>query len=449
MTRIVAGIDLGSTGVKILLADADDECRTLLVRQLPTPWRAAPQGRTELDADTLLATLTDLLTGAAADLAQDPALVGRPVLAVAISGMGETGILLDRDDRPAAPGIAWFDPRGEDRSTELAERFGEEFPARTGLPLGVQLPVVKLATLAAEGLDLADLRWTNLPDWVAFALGARLAVDSSLTSRTGMLDADTGAAWAAMATHLGVGPDFLPPVLDAGTDRGEATAEWLPAPFRGARVTVAGHDHLVSAVAGGAVADDRYHASLGTAEVLLRVLDEPLPPAARVRLAAFLINCVRHVVPGTHVLVAGVKTGLLQRRALQLAGISDRAGRDALDAAVMDLPVDGALEPGAVEVTGARNDDGVLAVRLPADGVGPAELFAAVLRHGNDELARLVEAMDAELPPARATVLTGGWAQMRSVQRARARVLPAPEVSGREEDTAHGAALFAARLLPA
>ena len=48
---------------------------------------------------------------------------------------------------------------------------------------------------------------------------------------------------------------------------------------------------------GAASPHDRYHVSMGTAEVLLRVLDGPIPFAARARLADYLINSVRHVVP--------------------------------------------------------------------------------------------------------------------------------------------------------
>ena len=148
----------------------------------------------------------------------------------------------------------------------------------------------------------------------------------SLASRTGLLDQDSGEPWGDMLDYLGVSGDFVPPLVDAGTVLGAATAGWLPPAFAGARVTVAGHDHLVSAVSGGAIPADRYHVSMGTAEVLLRVLDGPIPFEARERLADCLINSVRHVVPGKHVVVAGVKTGLLMRRTLQLCGISDRRG---------------------------------------------------------------------------------------------------------------------------
>ena len=137
------------------------------------------------------------------------------------------------------------------------------------------------------------------------------------------------------------------------------------------------------------------------------------------------------------------------RRALQLGGISDRAGRDRLDALAHALPLEGKISSDAIEVRGARNDDGVLSVTVRADGVSPAELFNAVLRHGNDEIRRLVVALDEVIPAARSTLLTGGWAGMKSVQRARSEVLPPRHRVTPCQDTGFGAALCAARLLPA
>ncbi|WP_440708993.1 FGGY-family carbohydrate kinase [Herbiconiux sp. YIM B11900] len=441
---LVAGLDLGSTGVKILVAD--DAGAEVLIRQLPTPWRAGAAGTTTMEAADLVATVRALIELVDADLRElrgQDARVG----AVAVSGMGESGVILGADGEPVAPAIAWFDPRGAEQVHALPTSIREEFAGRTGLPLGVQVSVIKILHLRDEGLDLGGARWLNLPEFVVAALGGEQAAEYSLSSRTGLLDQDTGAPWPELLAHLGVTPDFLPPFVDAGTPLGEASVDWLPASFEGARLTVAGHDHLVSAVSTGEFPDDRYHVSMGTAEVLLRVLDAPLPFEARDRLADWLINCVRHVVPGKWVLVAGVKTGLLMRRTLQLVGVNDRAGRDALDAAVMEQPYEGVLQPGDVEVAGARNDDGVLRLVVRADGAGPADLFGAVLRHGNDELALLVEAMDREVAPARSALLTGGWASMRSVQRARSEVLAGVRVSDRSQDTAYGAAVFATRLL--
>ena len=443
--RLVAGLDLGSTGVKVLVTD--DAGTELLIEQSPTPWRHGPGGTTDLAAEDLLATIANLLDAVARRL---PEMTGDPasrIDAIAVSGMGETGFLLDEDNVVRAPAFAWFDPRGQQQVDSLPADVREKFAGTTGLPVGVQVSVVKIAHLRDNGLNLAGLRWFNLPEFVVLSLGGRAVADYSLSSRTGLLDQDTGEPWTEMLTHLGVGAEFIPPLVDAGTDLGVATGPALPDAIVGARLTVAGHDHLVSAVSGGAIPNDRYHVSMGTAEVLLRVLDAPLTPDARGRLADHLINSVRHVVPGQHVLVAGVKTGLLMRRALQLCDITDRAGRDLLDQRVCALSAGGPSTDGGIDIAGARNDDGVLSITVRTDGVNAAELFRSILLHGNDEIARLIAALDAEVAPARTTLLTGGWASMASVRDARAQVLPDVSVSTRAQDTAYGAALFAARLL--
>src|SRR5690349_17240174 len=432
-------MDLGSTSMKLLVCDEDGA--ELLVEEVPTPWRAGPGGTADLPLDCLVAAVGQLLAAASRELA---ARTDARVAALAIAGMGETGVVVDEGGTPVAPAFAWFDPRGAAQVAAFPDEVRARFAGRTGLPLGPQASVAKLAHLREQGLVLDGLRWLNLPEFVVTTLGGRTVAELSLASRTGLIDQDTGAPWPAMLAALGVTADFLPPLVAAGTDLGRV-AEGLP--FAGARLTVAGHDHLVAAEADGPIPAARYHVSMGTAEVLLRVIDAPLGYAARARLAEHLINEVRHVVPGKHVLVAGLKTGLLLRRTLQTLGIRDRDGRDRLDAAVMAIPHEGTLPEGGIEVAGARNDDGVLALTVRTDDVSPAEVFAAVLRHSNDEIVRLVDAMDAEIPAATSATLTGGWAAMAAVRRARAAVLPDVTVSSRQQETAFGAARAAARLL--
>lgn len=438
--RLVAGMDLGSTGMKILILDEDGA--EFVVEEVPTPWRAGPGGTADLPAERLVGAIEQLLDTASGKLA---ALTDAPVTALAIAGMGETGVVVDAAGRPVAPAYAWFDPRGAEQAAAFPEEVRAEFGGRTGLPLGPQPSVAKLAYLREQGLEPDGLRWLNLPEFVVTTLGGRAALELSLASRTGLVDQDTGAPWPAMLAALGITADFLPPLVTAGTDLGRVADG---RPFAGARLTVAGHDHLVAAEADGPIPAGRYLVSMGTAEVLLRVIDAPLGQAARARLAEHLINEVRHVVPGKHVLVAGLKTGLLLRRTLQALGIRDRDGRDRLDAAVMAMPYEGTVPAGGIEVSGARNDDGVLALTVRTDDVSPAEVFAAALRHSNDEITRLVAAMDREVPPATSAVLTGGWAAMASVRRARARILPEVSVSDRRQETAFGAARVATRLQP-
>ncbi|WP_236045493.1 FGGY-family carbohydrate kinase [Paractinoplanes ovalisporus] len=477
--RLVAGIDLGSTGLKMLVTD--EAGLEIGSAQVATPWRSGPGGTTEMDASVLLAAVRTLVTTAARRVAE---VTDAPIEAVALAGMGETGMLVDAHGVPVAPAYAWFDPRGAEQAAAFPARIRADFAGRTGLPLGAQVSVAKLAYLRDQGVRLEATRWLNLPEFVAAALGGEPVSEYSLASRTGLLDQDTGLPWTDMLHVLGVTDAFLPRLVHAGTPigvtgviggesalhggnafgganglhggnafggagvfGGTGEAGDVPENLRGALLTIAGHDHLVAAEATGGLPASHYHVSMGTAEVLLRVIDAPLGFEARGRLAEYLINEVRHVVPGKHVLVAGVKTGLLLRRVLQTAGIHDRAGRDRLDAAAMDIPYAGTLPPDAIEVSGARNDDGVLKLTVRTDGVSPAEVFGAVLRHSNDEIRLLIDAMDAELPPATTSTLTGGWTGMAAVRRAREQVLPAMTASTREQETAYGATRAAARLL--
>lgn len=437
MSHLVAGLDLGSTCLKVVIEDDEGQLRA--EARVPTPWRPAPGGGTELDAEALDAAVTQLLHRVARDLAPTDRIVG-----MAVTGMGETGFVV-REGHARCPGIAWFDPRGDEEVAALPTQLRAEFPGRTGLPWGVQVTAAKIAWLRSHGWNPADGQWASLPEWVAARLGCELRAEPSLIARTGLIDQDNGESWSELLAWLGLDDTFVPPRLIAGSSFGTVTAPWVPEAFRDAAVTVAGHDHLVAASLSG-LQPDTWYVSFGTAEVLLRLLPTPLGFEARTRLGDALINCVPHVVPGQTVLVAGVKTGLQLRRILQLCGIHDAAGREQLDRMVVALDGSPPLAD-AVVVAGARNDDGELRITVRSDEVTPAALFRAALAHGNDEIERLIAIVDRELPEATATTMSGGWAGMASVVRARSTVLPNLTVSHHPQETASGAAACARRLI--
>ncbi|MGW9270368.1 FGGY family carbohydrate kinase [Microbacterium sp. NPDC055599] len=439
MNGYVVGVDMGSTSIKLLVADTDG--RQVLVASRRSPWTSREHGRAEMPAAVAVDTVRELAHEADVLLR-----VHGPyrVLALGVSGMAEAGVLLDAAGEPAAPVMAWFDPRGAAEILATPDAFRAEFLGRTGLPVGPLASIAKILHLRESGVDLRGRTFLTVPELVVHALGGPRVAEYSLASRTGLLDQDDSTPWDAAFEVLGVGDDLLAERVGAGSAVGILSDDAMPDGFRGAVLTVAGHDHLVSAVAVGAVHSGQLYDSMGTAEALVRVLDGPLPFDARERLALAGINTVRHVLPGKYVLLAGTKSGLLMRRVLQLLGIADAAGRARIDEAVMALPVTGTLADGALAVSGARNDDGELKIVANGDGLDPAELLTATLLHGNDMCAELMEVMDREVAPPTSTVLTGGWSSMASVVRARRLVLPDVTVATHDEATAYGAALFAA-----
>ena len=81
----------------------------------------------DLLPDELVAAVERLLGAASRKLA---VLTEPPVTALAIAGMGETGC--SSTEGEAAPGLAWFDPRGTRRSPPARPTAGTSSPARTG-----------------------------------------------------------------------------------------------------------------------------------------------------------------------------------------------------------------------------------------------------------------------------------------------------------------------------
>lgn len=442
MTEYVAGIDVGSTSVKLLIATLSGRQRLLVSR--PTPWRGMPDGGAEMDGARLGDLVRELAHAAEDDLRTEGP---HSIVALGVSGMAEAGVVLDAADQPQAPVMAWFDPRGGVEMAATPDAFRAEFPGRTGLPVGPLATFSKLLYLRERGLDLRTVTFLNVPEYVVHVLGGERVAEYSLVSRTGLIDQDDSSAWAAALDVLGVDESIIARRVGAGSPVATLTDPLMPTAFHGAVLTVAGHDHLVSAVAVGATSSGQIYDSMGTAEALVRVLDGALPFDARARLAAAGINTVRHVLPGKFVLLAGTKSGLLMRRALQVLGVNDAAGRARIDAEIMALPTDGGLDAGALTVTGARNDDGVLKIVANSDGLSPAALFRAVLEHGNDMLDELMQVMNDEVAPPTETVLTGGWSSMAAAVHSRRRVLPEVTVSTHDEATAYGASLFAAFAL--
>jgi sugar (pentulose or hexulose) kinase len=121
---------------------------------------------------------------------------------------------------------------------------------------------------------------------------------------------------------------------------------------------------------------------------------------------------------------------------LELLGVGD-GGLARLDAAAEQAPV------GRVTVAGLGSE--ALTLGGIAGGVGPGEVWKAVVAVAADAAVALHRAMDDAVGPAERVVVTGGWRHSAEVMRAKAARFDHLEVSAAEEAGALGAATLAAR----
>jgi sugar (pentulose or hexulose) kinase len=270
--------------------------------RVPTPWKPVPTGA-EVDLEALAEAAFD-----AARQAIEAA--SGQVVAIGVTSMAETGALLDSEGKPAAPGIAWFDRRGEEQAKRLADEL-PTFTRHTGLPATRTCTLAKHRWLRDEGeLEGNPARWLNVAEWIVRRLGGEEVAELSLSSRTGYLDLNDRDWWPLAADWAEAPPGFLPPPVIAGTPAGHCGDELHPR-ATGAILTVAGHDHLCAAVGAGAVRPGDLLDSCGTAEALVRAVQPPFPEGVVEAAVEVGLTVGWHVLWQRWALLGGFESGKL------------------------------------------------------------------------------------------------------------------------------------------
>jgi sugar (pentulose or hexulose) kinase len=432
-TELLLGIDVGTTSSKAAVVDLGGA--ELAHGRAPMRWRRVPTGA-EADPDDFAHAA---IASAADALADAPP---GPVVAVGVASMAETGALLDRDGRIAAPAIAWHDSRGAEQAARLARDLGpERLAAHAGVPPTPLPSISKYRWLRDERPDQAarGVRWLNVAEYVVKRLGGEELAELSLASRTGMLDVVERRWWDEALDWAGAPQGLMPGPVPAGTPAGTLRANAALERARGAVLTVGGHDHLSAAVGAGADSEGDVLDSCGTAEAFVRAV-APLPRQRMVEAVASGVGVGCHVTPELHALLASIRSGAILAQVLALVGVNPDQ-RGPLEADALGAPADA----GGLVLRGVATD------RLDLTGIGrdasPALAYRAALEAVGAAGADLLDRMASVAGPARRLVTTGGWAEGEAASAVKRRHLGPFEQASAVFAGARGAALTAARAI--
>jgi len=249
---LLAGIDVGTTNTKVGMYTPTG---------IPVAQRKRP---TPVDAD-------DIVADALRDLGSCMEQAGAPPIAVGITGMAEGGVGLDAELRPLHRFLRWSQPPAVDEARWLAHHVGAAALWRTtGVNLAAKTPLATWLWLRGNRPDtVARMRvWVGAADLVATALCGRPLTDQTLAGRSGAFDQLSGRYDEDLLSLAGIRIAQLPEVDPVGS----ATDGLLPG---GTPVVVTGHDHLVAAYAAGARGHGDVADSMGTAEAVVTVTDQP------------------------------------------------------------------------------------------------------------------------------------------------------------------------------
>lgn len=283
------GIDIGTSGVKALVADADlrPVAEATVALKVASPAQA---WREQAPEDWWVATVSACASVAAAA----PEAWAR-IAAIGLSGQMHGPVVLDIDRRVIRPCILWNDTRAHAEAEALAN-LHPGMGAITGVPPHPGFTAPKLMWLARhEPAAHARIAHVLLPkDWIGMRLHGGIGTDMSDAAGTLWFD-QRARRWSDDLAHATMtDPAWLPRCREGSDVAGYLSPDAAAALGLRAGLPVAagGGDTAVGALGAGILADGAALLSVGTSGQILAATTEYHPnPAA-------FVHSFAHCVPG-------------------------------------------------------------------------------------------------------------------------------------------------------
>lgn len=411
---LVCGVDIGTTNLKVSIVDETGVSRW--TRAVSTP-RVAPSAASDINATVLLSVIEDLVVEGWTAVGG-----GKPLSAIATTGVGEDGILVDQALKPLCFAIPWHDRCAVREAAQIRESAAAT--TRAGIEMEHTRTGAKWLWRRRHGPALFANRsmWIALTDYPSVVWTGRPFMSETLASRTGCYDIGR-REWIDELLEVCGAPE-LPEILKAG----EIVGTVGPGPLRSSGavssntlVIAGGHDHPVAAAMIQRFDPKARVDSIGTANV---VYGETATFALD-RFDQYLAFMVP-VQAKSGVACLGVFEFSAAVQGLKNRGVDIRA--------FLDLP----KLPGVPRFFATPQD---LPVRPEA---------RAVLEMAGVTARRMFSHMRQAGVESTQIYATGGWSRSRSLLELRASIFGVPlKVLSEQEPAVIGAALLAAEGLGA
>ncbi|WP_187430314.1 Xylulose kinase [Roseobacter fucihabitans] len=262
---IFAGIDLGTSGIKIALVNEEGACLASAAR--PSPVEIPHVGWSQQEPDQWWHLTCDIFDALAVS---DPDLMAR-LGGISVSGHMLGPVLLDKDNRPTTPCILWNDQRALLECDELLATIPDIGWRTNGHPdPGLGAPkLLWLAKHMPKALDTADV--LMLPkDYVVLQLTGERCTEYSDASGTMLMDCATCDWDDELLAAAGWDRARLPPLLQSCDPAGQLKPDLCRRWKTPGNVLVAAGsgDNYAAALGVGAAVSGRAALSIGTSGVL-------------------------------------------------------------------------------------------------------------------------------------------------------------------------------------
>ncbi len=216
---IFLGIDLGTTGCKAVLFDEKGTSVSSSYREYSIISDAP--GYAELDSIRIWNYVKEMIIECRSGTSES-------IKAISVSSLGEALVPVSKNRKPIGNSLLNYDSRGNEYLPWLSDIISDEdLYAVNGNPLGPSYTLTKLLwykKVETEIYERADkfLLWGS---YILFMMGADTFVDYSLANRTLLLDIDQKQWNWDLIGKVGLDPEKLPRLAEAGTVCGKMSVE--------------------------------------------------------------------------------------------------------------------------------------------------------------------------------------------------------------------------------
>ncbi len=273
--KYIIGIDVGTTNIKAAVFNEDGI--RLGLASAPSPKVNSPESLCVFYPDELWHTVCSLVTEAVeSTCAHEGVAAKRNIVGIAVTGMAESGVLLDERGHELYPIIVWNDPCTRGMEVIFSDRFGSDrLLAITGQRAQYNYSVNKIMWIANNHPEIMSkaARWMCVPDYIAYRFSGKAAMDYSIACRTMLFDIYNKKWSAELCKFADIDPDILPELVPSSTYLGDITDEAarMCGLDKNVGVFAGGHDHICGALAAGILEPGDVLDSSGTAEQFLTV----------------------------------------------------------------------------------------------------------------------------------------------------------------------------------
>lgn len=272
MSKYVLGVDLGTSGCKVILVDEKLQILASSLKEYPI--ETPNPGWYEQDPELWWVSVKQCIKEVLKNLSNINTILG-----IGLTGQMHGLVAIDKDFKVVRPSIIWADMRNENQCREIYEKVGgEKFLIKltnnkmlTGYTGGKILWMMQNEPKLFE----KSICVLNPKDFIRLRLTGELATDVSDASGTGLFDVRNRKWCFQLIDKIGIPRDILPIAYESEEISGtilDSISKELDLP-RALPVVGGGGDAIVQSIGTGVTTQGIFNTTIGTGGIVATSLD--------------------------------------------------------------------------------------------------------------------------------------------------------------------------------